>query len=304
MDMAVQQLTELPPVTMTFIGGVFTLGLLQFLGFASEIHYIFLWKGIVQRHEYWRFVTPFFYFGKLNIDLALRAYFLSRHPRMLEEGCYRHNVAEYAWIMLFAAANLLLIAVAFPKISPPFLGSSLLSAITYLWARRNEGVRVSLLGVFTFTAPYLPWVTLAMSYIANDEGPGRDHRGRPIKVSHHEEMPQEHGLSGRDKTLIFELIGMFIGHVIFFLEDVYPKFSGGSRPLAPPWVYVQRWLDNSRERTEEVYVEEHNTDYAAPAPTQRLTEAASRPETHHEGSSTSAQPTHREGLVHRLGDES
>lgn len=35
----------------------------------------------------------------------------------------------------------------------------------YVWARRHQYVTLSFLGIFTFTAPYLPWVLLAFSIV-------------------------------------------------------------------------------------------------------------------------------------------
>jgi hypothetical protein len=41
-----------------------------------------------------------------------------------------------------------------------FLAPSLAFAVVYVWSRRNKNVTMSFLGLFTFTAPYLPWVIL------------------------------------------------------------------------------------------------------------------------------------------------
>ena len=38
-------------------------------------------------------------------------------------------------------------------------------AQVYVWARRHQYVNLSFLGIFTFTAPYLPWVLLAFSVV-------------------------------------------------------------------------------------------------------------------------------------------
>ena len=35
----------------------------------------------------------------------------------------------------------------------------------YVWARRHQYVTLSFLGIFTFSAPYLPWVLLAFSVV-------------------------------------------------------------------------------------------------------------------------------------------
>lgn len=35
----------------------------------------------------------------------------------------------------------------------------------YVWARRNEYVRISFLGLFQFRAPFLPWVNAAIALL-------------------------------------------------------------------------------------------------------------------------------------------
>ena len=35
----------------------------------------------------------------------------------------------------------------------------------YVWGRRHQYVNLSFLGIFNFTAPYLPWVLLAFSVV-------------------------------------------------------------------------------------------------------------------------------------------
>ena len=37
--------------------------------------------------------------------------------------------------------------------------------MVYVWGRRNAHVTLSFLGVFNFTAPYLPWVLLGFSVV-------------------------------------------------------------------------------------------------------------------------------------------
>lgn len=74
-----------------------------------------------------------------------------------------------------------------PFVSIHFLGSPLTFMMVYLWGRRNEHVRMSFLGLFPFTAPYLPWVMLSFSI-----------------------------LLGNSATT--DLIGIVVGHVYYFFE--------------------------------------------------------------------------------------
>ena len=95
-----------------------------------------------------------------------------------------------------------------PFLAVHFLGSSLAFMMVYVWARRNDDVRMSFLGLFTFRAPFLPWVLLGFSV-----------------------------LLGNSPSV--DLIGIAVGHLYFFLDDVYPytRAGKGRRPLrAPFWL--------------------------------------------------------------------
>jgi hypothetical protein len=63
-------------------------------------------------------------------------------------------------MLLFGAALLTGLA---PLASIEFLGSSLTFMMVYVWGRRHQYVNLSFLGIFNFTAPYLPWVLLTFS---------------------------------------------------------------------------------------------------------------------------------------------
>jgi Derlin-2/3 len=77
--------------------------------------------------------------------------------------------------------------------------------MVYVWARRNPYVRMSFLGLFSFNAPYLPWVLLSFAVVL-----------------------------GNSATI--DLIGIIVGHVYYFLEDVYPLIAD-----IRGW-QVRRWL--------------------------------------------------------------
>lgn len=63
-------------------------------------------------------------------------------------------------MLLFGGTLLTLLA---PFVQIEFLGSSLTFMMVYVWGRRHQYVNLSFLGIFNFTAPYLPWVLLAFS---------------------------------------------------------------------------------------------------------------------------------------------
>jgi len=96
-----------------------------------------------------------------------------------------------------------------PFVQIQFLGSSLTFMMVYVWARRNEQVTMSFLGLFVFTAPFLPWVLLAFSWVLGS-------------------------------SPLLDVLGIATGHTYYFLADVYPRMSG-RRPLATPALLRALW---------------------------------------------------------------
>eukprot|EP00882_Tetradesmus_deserticola_P003688 GHRQ01003902.1.p1 GENE.GHRQ01003902.1~~GHRQ01003902.1.p1 ORF type:complete len:263 (+),score=114.90 GHRQ01003902.1:284-1072(+) len=154
---------------------------------------------IFKKGEVWRLMTNFFFFGNLGLDFVFHMFFLVKYCKSLEEGSFRGRSADFLWMLLFGGALLTVLA---PFVAIEFLGSSLTFMMVYVWGRRHQYVNLSFLGIFNFTAPYLPWVLLAFSVML----------GSSPKV---------------------DLMGMVAGHAYYFLEDVYPRMTG-RRPLKTP----------------------------------------------------------------------
>jgi Derlin-2/3 len=80
-----------------------------------------------------------------------------------------------------------------PFINIHFLGSSLTFMMVYLWSQRNQHLRVAFFFV-PFPAPYLPWVLLGLSLLFGN-------------------------------SPVIDLMGISVGHIYFFLEDVLPEVA-------------------------------------------------------------------------------
>ncbi|KAG4306518.1 hypothetical protein PORY_000506 [Pneumocystis oryctolagi] len=128
------------------------------------------------------------YFATSDIQYLRSA----RYCRMLEETSFRGQSWEFACLLLYATTSLLILS---PLVSLTFLASPLSFCLIYLWSRRNPSVRLSFLGLFVFNAPYLPWILLWFSFILHNTIPKGD------------------------------LLGMFVGHVYYYLKDVMPTIS-------------------------------------------------------------------------------
>lgn len=113
-----------------------------------------------------------------------------------------------------------------------FLGSALTIMLVYVWSRRNPFVRyvinrrmkkkkklrfifrMNFFGLLNFQAPYLPWVLFAFSLLLGN-------------------------------SIIVDLMGIIVGHIYYFLEDVFPRQQGGFRLLKTPrflYVLKNKWF--------------------------------------------------------------
>lgn len=139
-----------------------------------------------------------------------------------------------------------------------FLGEALTTMLVYIWCRRNPYVRYNFFGLFTFEAPYLPWILVLISilfggsvladlvgetHIAHtplifkhvDTVESFDSRGRTcIEYYHHHLFHYFYNTSCFILSCYFVCLGIAVGHVYYFLEDVFPSKPGGFKILKTP----------------------------------------------------------------------
>jgi len=206
--------TEIPVISRIYMTSAFLTTAACAIDIISPFSLYFNFNLIFVQGQVWRLITTFLFFGLFSIDFLFHMYFLVRYCRLLEEGDFRGRTAHFAMFMLFGIVLMTMVA---PFVSVHFLGSSLTFMMVYVWGRRNEDVRMSLLGVFSFTAPYLPWVMLMFSVLL----------GNPVTI---------------------DVIGIIVGHLYYFCEYVYPVIAQIrdwkiKRLLEPPQILL--WLCNT-----------------------------------------------------------
>jgi Derlin-2/3 len=159
---------QMPIITRSYL----TLSVLTTVGCALEVisplHVYLNSTRVVEHYEVWRLVSNFFYFGKLDLDFLFHMFFLARYCKLLEETSFRGRTADFFFMLLFGGSLLTTLVVAGGqlKFAAPFaeiifLSNSLTFMMVYVWSKRNPHVQMSFLGLFSFTAPYLPWVSVS-----------------------------------------------------------------------------------------------------------------------------------------------
>lgn len=130
--------------------------------------------------------------------------FRVRFGTALESGLFFGRSADYLFMLLF---GVLLFPISF-YFSIPLLGSSLIMIMIYYWSRKNPDAEMSFMFGLQFKSRYLPWAMAGFSLIAG---------GNPID----------------------DLIGIFVGHIYYFVMDKYPADTGRTLIKTPKFLYVK-----------------------------------------------------------------
>jgi Derlin-2/3 len=181
---------DIPVVSRMYFTGAFLTTAACAVDIITPYSLYFSWD-LIKAGQVWRLFTSYLFFGVFSVDFLFHMYFLVRYSRMLEEGDFRGRTANFLYMLLFGIINMTFFA-SWAELN--FLGSALTFMMVYIWGRRNEDVKMSFLGFFTFNAPYIPWVMLTFSVLL----------GNPVAT---------------------DLIGIAVGHMYYFLEYVYPVLA-------------------------------------------------------------------------------
>jgi Derlin-2/3 len=186
---------SLPPVTRVYMTGCLLATLLCTFDVLNPLHLILNIHAIKHKYEFWRIITNFFYLDNIGIGFFFHMHFVYVYFNRLEEEHFHRNSADFFMMLVFGAVAMLLVAPFIPNMH--LLSYPLVFMVLYVWSRKNPRVQMAFWGLFTFTAPYLPWVLLAFSLML-----------------------------GGWANVTVDLLGIFIGHIYFFLSDVYPVMTG------------------------------------------------------------------------------
>jgi len=184
--------TQIPPITRAWLILAVSTSLAVQSQLVTPLQLYYSHKSAFLNVQPWRAVTTFFYFGSISLDFVFHMFFFMRYSRMLEESSFANRTADYFWLLLLSAFMLLALS---PLVNLPFLSSPLAFVPIYLWARRHPSTPISLFGIFTISAPYLPIALVAFSWILN----------------------------GTWKAAAGDLLGCAVGHVGWYLRDVWTR---------------------------------------------------------------------------------
>jgi len=198
---------SLPPVTKYLFAGSMILTLGANFGFLEFNTLLFDFNRIYSKFEIWRLVSPFLFQGRLGFPFLVNMLFLIQYGTVVEKEFFHNDTADYLTMILFTSLLLLIPGYLIPL---PLLGLGLITVIIYYWSRRvPQDQMVRFMFGITFKAMYLPWALVAFRVLMG---------GMPIS----------------------ELCGILVGHVYYFLTEVYPD-QGGRRLITTPQ-FLKEWF--------------------------------------------------------------
>ncbi|URE09355.1 hypothetical protein MUK42_07799 [Musa troglodytarum] len=154
----------------------------------------------------WRLFTNFFFLGKFSINFGIRLLMMySEIWCATGEGPFDKRTADFLWMMLFGAFFLLVLS-AIPFFWSPFLGSSMVFMLLYLWSREFPTAQINIYGLVTLKAFYLPWAMLLLDTIFGS-------------------------------SIVPSLLGIVAGHLYYFLTVLHPLATGRNLLKTPTWVH-------------------------------------------------------------------
>ncbi|BGP17541.1 hypothetical protein JCM10213v2_005574 [Rhodosporidiobolus nylandii] len=205
---------DIPPVTKAYLVGAVGTSVLVQCNFVTPLQLYFTWRSAIENGQVWRLVTCFLYWGPLSLDFFFHLFFFMRYSKMLEESAFHGRRADYVWLLIVSCTLLLLV---------------------YLWSRLNPLVRLSLFGIITITAPYLPYALCLFSWALSGAG------GAGVAGS-------GFGAGWGLGVIVSDLLGIAAGHWWYFWTEIWrrERASGGRNWLETPRVLVKLLDPTSR----------------------------------------------------------
>jgi derlin-1 len=130
----------------------------------------------------------------------MNLYFLYNYSVRLERDTFTGRPADYLFMLIFNWASIVLIAY-WMNIS--LLMDPMVLSVLYIWCQLNKDVIVNFWFGTQFKAALLPWVLLGFNLILSGGG-------------------------------LYEIIGILVGHMYYFVMYKYPQDYGGPALIQTP----------------------------------------------------------------------
>jgi Derlin-2/3 len=134
---------------------------------------------------------------------------LLQYGNILETQTFAFQPADMVAMLLFGAITLTITSLAIPSLGLYFIASPVVFMMLYVYSRNFPNQNASIMGLFQVQTFYLPFAFLAITIVMG---------GNPI----------------------FDIAGIVVGHLWWFLTELYPA-QGGRNFLETP-EFLKQWV--------------------------------------------------------------
>jgi Derlin-2/3 len=198
---------SLPPFTKSYLIAILSTLFVTTFGIISPKHLYLDFEYVFRQFQIWRLFTCFLYLGGLSFAFIFNIGLLGRYFRELELNYYPglRGLADFVYMIAFGSFFLWIAAYIF---NMAFLAMPLTFFVIQVFCRKDPDRMVVFYG-FTFRQWHLPFLLLVFSIV----------------------------LGGDPMT---ELMGILVGHLYHFLDQIVPKVYGQRWIHTPP--IIQQWI--------------------------------------------------------------
>lgn len=205
---------SIPIVTRWWFSLSIIFTLLGRIGVLNLVYMFLSFDLVAYKFQIWRLFTCIVFYPlnpRNGFHYLINLYFLYSYSNRLESGLFEGRPADHLFMILFNSIILIIIGFLFDVF---FLMDPLVLSVLYIWCQINRDAIVQFWFGMQFKAMYLPWVLAIFNMVLSGGG-------------------------------IMELLGIFVGHLYFFLMFKYPQDFGGARVINTP-SFLYKLLPNRR----------------------------------------------------------
>mmetsp|Transcript_42852 Transcript_42852/g.87622 ORF Transcript_42852/g.87622 Transcript_42852/m.87622 type:complete len:216 (+) Transcript_42852:108-755(+) len=203
--MEISFLKTFPPVTRLYLSISIIANFLVFFNLMNPTQIFLNYQLIFSHFDFWRLFSHAFFFGPVGVKTIFYIFFFSRYSKALESFSFQGRCPDYLYLLFTGNSILVLLKLFVPEAS--FLGPALTFMIVYLWGKKNAQQQINLINMFHIRGSSLPLVLMIASWFL------------------------------RQKTLKFDIMGIMAGHIYYYLEEIYPRLTGGQKLLSTPRIF-------------------------------------------------------------------
>lgn len=204
----------LPPLTRGLLTVYLVTGLSAYMGILPLKQMFHNWSLTFKLlPEVWRLVTTFTFIGRPSLHWLFQLVWLVKYGGAYESARFSHNTADGITMvgvgciagLGFDLLSWLLSRFLPPVFMSPFHGPALVFMFIYLWSKQFANAPVSLFGIVQLQGRHLPFAFVALDLLMG-------------------------------QNVWPDILGILMGHVYWFLTDVYPAASGRIVIRTPRWL--------------------------------------------------------------------